>query len=101
MLSDRFNRRRRSSAGHNHDDVVFRASVVSEVNMIKKEVSTFRQKLRDLRTSMSGKCSGASTSGKTCFIFVRFGCACDQLKFGKMNLEEVLNSKQDPSLNLC
>ena len=95
-LSDGFDRGRRSSAGNNHDDVVFRASVVSEINMIKKEVSILGQELRDLRTStcMSGKCSGASPGGKTRFIFVRFGCVCDELKFGKMNLEDA--SKQDP-----
>ena len=81
------------------DDVVFRASVVSEINLSKKEVSSLGQELKVLKTAISGKCNaGSSMSGKpcytvsskggkswyagitmsekSCFVFVRFGCVC-------------------------
>ena len=93
LLSDVVTRRIRSSAGNSCEDVVFRASVVSELNMIRKEMSMLGQELRDLKSSMFRISSSTSASGKTCYVFVRFGCACDQLKIGKKNLEEVLHRK--------
>ena len=68
---------------------MFKASVVSEIKPIRKEVSTLVQELRELRSSVSGRCSGIPTIRKTCLVFVRFGGACDQQKLGKVNLDSL------------